>query len=440
MQSYFNDLADFLTGKLAGGEVFTASFGGETSDFVRFNQSRVRQPGRVTQHYIGIDLIQGNRHAGAYITLTGTKEEDEGRLAALLPELRAKLPNLPEDPHLLYATEVNSTEQVRESDLPSPDEALGRVLAAGDGRDLVGIWASGEITNGFANSFGQRNWYSTRSYNLDWSFYLRGDKAVKTAYAGFAWDQAAFERKVSDAAEQLSILTRQPKTIPAGRYRVYMAPVALADFVGMLGWGGFGLKSHRTKQTVLLKMVEEGAKLNPAVRICENTKGGVSPNFQGSGFLKPDEVVLIEGGALKHCLVSPRSAKEYGVETNGASSMEAPESFELAAGELPHGEVLGKLGTGVWINNVWYLNYSDRPACRITGMTRFACFWVEDGKIVAPINVMRFDETMYRALGENLVGLTKEREMILESGTYGGRSTGSARLPGALIDDFNFNL
>ena len=48
-------------------------------------------------------------------------------------------------------------------------------------------------------------------------------------------------------------------------------------------------------------------------------------------------------------------------------------------------------------------------------MTRFACFWVEEGQIVAPINVMRFDETLYRVLGENLIDLTCEREMILDA-------------------------
>ena len=32
------------------------------------------------------------------------------------------------------------------------------------------------------------------------------------------------------------------------------------------------------------------------------------------------------------------------------------------------------------------------------------------------------------------------REMILDAGTYGGRGTGSGRIPGALVEDFNFNL
>ena len=53
---------------------------------------------------------------------------------------------------------------------------------------------------------------------------------------------------------------------------------------------------------------------------------------------------------------------------------------------------------------------------------------------------MRFDETVYRALGENLMELTRDRETILSPGTYGGRDTYSGRIPGALIEDFHFNL
>ena len=112
----------------------------------------------------------------------------------------------------------------------------------------------------------------------------------------------------------------------------------------------------------------------------------------------------------------------------------------MAPGTLPTDAALKELGTGVWIGNVWYLNYSDRSNCRTTGMTRFATFWVENGVIQAPLNVMRFDETLYRMLGENLVALTNECEWILDADTYGGRSTRSARVPGALIEDFTFTL
>lgn len=440
MKEHFYGLADHLTGKLAGDEVLLASYSAEESDFVRLNESKVRQPGHVSQRYLSLDLVDGARHAPGLVTLTGDEAEDRLRGEAMLVELRGKLPHLPEDPHFLYNTEPASTEQHGEDRLPDAEAALQKILAAGEGKDMVGIFATGSLASGFANSLGQRNWFSTASFNLDWSFYHRGDKAVKCAYAGFEWNDDDFRAKVAAAEEQLAILGREAKTIPPGKYRVYLSPVALANYVGMLGWGGLGLKDHRTKQTTLLKMVTEGARLSPAVTLRENTAEGVAPNFQRQGFLKPDAVTMISEGGFADCLVSPRSAKEYGVPTNGANVQEAPESLDMAAGDIPRAEVLERLGTGVLINNVWYLNYSDRPACRITGMTRFACFWVENGEIVAPVNVMRFDETLYRALGENLIGLTAERDLLLSASTYNGRATSSDRFPGALVKDFHFNL
>ena len=112
----------------------------------------------------------------------------------------------------------------------------------------------------------------------------------------------------------------------------------------------------------------------------------------------------------------------------------------MAAGDLAAADVLQRLGTGIYINNLWYLNYSDRPAGRMTGMTRFATFWVERGEIVAPVNVMRFDESLYRMFGENLEGLTQERDYIIDPSSYGVRSTQSWRLPGALVNDFTLTL
>ena len=440
MQTYFHQIADHLTSQLHGDEVYTAGFRGEDSDFVRFNQGAIRQAGNVVQRGLNVDLICGMRHAAGYTTLAGDLAEDRARLTRLVQSLRAKLPHLPEDPHLLYATEPHSSERRGDSVLPAPEQSLERIQEASAGRDLVGLYASGEISAGFANSLGQRNWYATRNYNLDWSFYHHADKAVKSSYAGFAWDDAEFARKVEMAVRQLDALGRAAVTIDPGAYRVYLAPAAVNDIVGMLSWGGFGLKSHKTRQTPLLKLISGEAAFAPSITIAENTAEGVAANFQGSGFIRPDQVTLIEAGTFKDCLVSPRSAKEYGVPTNGAAASEAPESVDVAAGDLPAADVLEKLDRGVYVGNVHYLNYSDRSACRTTGMTRFATFWVEGGEIQAPLNVMRFDETIYRILGDNLLGLTRERELILDPGTYFGRSTDSGRMPGALVEDFTFTL
>ena len=436
MQQAFYKLADELMQGLTGDEVLLASFSGEQSDFVRFNRSLVRQAGSVHQRGLSLEFIVGQRHVSGACRLTGDHTTDLARVEGVLSDLRDCLPTVPEDPYLMYATEPTDTEQIGPDKLPDSGEMTDAILAAGDGADLVGILAAGEICRGFANSLGQRNWFATHSFDFDWCFYHAADKAVKTSYAGLEWDRSTFDRKVADAREQLAVLSLPAKTIAPGRYRVYIPPAAMFELMGML-MRGFSVKAQRTKTTCLLKMLEGNCTLSPLVTIRENTAEGLSPNFQGQGFVKPGSVTLIEAGKLKDALASPRTAKEYGVEMTGS---EFPSSLDLAGGDLAEKSVQATLDTGIYVSRLWYLNFSDRPGGRITGMTRFATFWVEGGQIVAPLNVMRFDETIYRMLGENLLGLTSGRELLPSSQTYGGRSTGSMRLPGALIDDFTFTL
>ena len=103
--------------------------------------------------------------------------------------------DLPDDPHLDYATEVRSSRVVKSRPLPAPKAVVASVLDAADGLDLVGIYAAGPVYRGFANSFGQRNWHEVTSFNLHWSLYHRADKAVKTAYGGFDWSDPAICRE-----------------------------------------------------------------------------------------------------------------------------------------------------------------------------------------------------------------------------------------------------
>jgi predicted Zn-dependent protease len=112
----------------------------------------------------------------------------------------------------------------------------------------------------------------------------------------------------------------------------------------------------------------------------------------------------------------------------------------VAPGSLPTDTVNEALGTGLFVGNLWYTNFSDQSACRTTGMTRFATFWMDDGEIVAPVNVLRFDDTAYHLLGDRLEGLTDTAEVLLDAASYGERSTSSARLPGALVGAMRFVL
>jgi hypothetical protein len=205
-RAWFDDLVTWATGRLVGDEVLLATVDGERSDFIRFNHGDVRQAGSVRQTSVHLDLVSGTRHTQGSIELAQDVDQDRPRVAALLEVLREQRRIVPDDPYLLFNTEVVSSEHVVADTLPEPADALASIRAAGQGSDLVGIYAAGGTFAGFANSLGQRNWFATSTFNLDWSFYLRADKAAKNMYAGFEWDDAQFDRKVAWSRRQLVIL------------------------------------------------------------------------------------------------------------------------------------------------------------------------------------------------------------------------------------------
>ncbi|MFQ5655630.1 MAG: TldE/PmbA family protein, partial [Planctomycetota bacterium] len=152
VQSYFYELADYIKEQLSPGQEYTARFSAEDSDFIRFNHGRVRQSGTVRQRSLFIDLIEGKRHVQGSLGLAGGLQEDRHRVRQLIAGLSGRLPEVAEDPHLLYSTEVRSTEARRKDRVPEPAVVLEAVSAASEGRDLVGVYAGGGIEEGFANS------------------------------------------------------------------------------------------------------------------------------------------------------------------------------------------------------------------------------------------------------------------------------------------------
>ncbi len=439
MEAYFSQIAAVVDRALVAGERHATWFSAEQSDFVRMNRGKVRQPGRVVQRYVDIRLIRGERHATHSLSLTGDLAADTRSIVDAITGLRSALPELAEDPHLLLPSVIASSSTTRGGAMPSADAMVETILGAANGQDLVGLLAAGPVYRGFCNSEGQRNWHATTTFNLQWSLYHRTDKAIKSTYAGFAWEDAELQRRMVSAVERLALISRPPKSLQPGKYRAYLAPGAMEEIASLLCWGGFSGRALATQQSALARLKGE-ARLDSRVSISEDTAGGVAPAFQAEGFARPSQIALIADGALVGSLVSPRTAREFDLQANGANAYEIPESLTMAGGALPERDALAALDTGLAIGNLHYLNYSDRPACRMTGMTRFATFWVENGRVVAPVDVLRFDDTIYRMLGDKLEALTAERELLLESNTYGSRMLTSVTLPGALLSEMQFTL
>lgn len=436
----FHRLADDTLAGLEHGEDATLWLQAEASDFVRFNQGRVRQPGTVAQADLSLRLIRGQRHATFQLSLGGDEAADRARLADALAALRRIVAEVPEDPHLLWATDGRSADFEAPGEPPDAAQVTADIVHMAGDDDLVGVLVSGQVMAGFASSRGQRCWDRRHSLLFDWCLYHRGDKAVKSTLGSTGWDPAELATAMDAARGRLALLGKAPRRLEPGRYRCVLSPAALAEVLELLKWDGFGLRAHRTRTTPLLRLLGDEARLSPLVSMYEDTRHGLGPAFTADGFHRPDTVALVEEGRLVGALVCPRSAREYGVPTNGATGDESPQALVMEPGAMPESELLERLGTGLYVSNLWYLNYSDRPAGRITGMTRFATMWVEDGEVVSPTEVMRFDETVYHLLGSGLEGLSDSLALLPSTSTYDRRSTSSVRLPAALVDGVRFTL
>ena len=440
MEQSFNILSEKLMNNLENDEHLKVSIQGEKSQFIRFSQSKVRQSGLVDDATLMMTLIKNDRNCSGSFTLSGNMMADEKIALTELIRLRDEIMTLPKDPFIVLPEDSGSSREEHHGLLLSENDAVSSLSSAMKEVDLAGIWASGRIFAGNTNSSGQKHWFSTDTFSLDYSLITPSEKMVKATFAGSHWDQSKYEKYMADSISKLRMMEKKSRKIKPGTYRTYIAPAGVADIIQMFSWGGVGEASIQQGNSSLSKMRQSQTQLSSCFTLSEDFTSGLVPRFNSNGELAPEKLDLILAGSLKNTLVSSRTAKEYGVTSNYASDGESMRSPRLATGDLNEDEIVKNLDTGIYLSNLHYLNWSDRMGGRITGMTRYACFWVENGEVMAPIDNMRFDDSIYNFFGENLEAVTNNSQLIPDVNTYEGRELGGISCPGILLKSFELTL
>jgi predicted Zn-dependent protease len=440
LETSFDLVVAGLVHNLQAEEHFTLRLRGEVSQFTRFNHAKVRQTGIVRDGSLQLKLIHAQRSSSVEFPFTGDVDRDLAQAQAAMALLRLEVPQLPIDPYLVIPSGSATSHEVHGGQLlPDPD-VVGTLLPTVANLDFTGLYAAGLVLRGYADSNGQKHWFATESYTLDYSLFTQTGQAVKGTLAGSDWDGAGYASKIAQSKTQLARLAQPLKTIERGKYRTYLAPAATADLLGMLSWGGISESALQQSRSCFGALQRNEQLLSPHLTISENFQRGLVPRFNELGEIAPTNLTLIDRGRLANTLINARTAKEYNKLANGANAGESLRSAQISTGNLTTDRILAELDTGLYLSNLHYLNWSDRPTGRVTGMTRYACFWVEGGEIVAPIANLRFDESLYRCWGENLRALTDTLEFIPEVDTYGGRQLGGSWVPGLVVEDFTYTL
>ncbi len=438
-EAAFDALCDRLLGAVQGQEHLSIQLSGEQSQFIRLNNAKVRQSGLVTDGRIQLKLINGSKIAAASFPFTGSVDHDREIGLQQLAILREELPQLPDDPFIIVPQNLGSSHDAYHGQLLSPESVVDAILPTVQGLDFTGIYAAGPMVRANRNSAGQRHWFSTETFFLDYSMIAPCEKAVKATLAGVEWEADSFAKQIDQAKQQLDVLERPVKSIQPGQYRTYLGPDAVAEILSMFSWGAIGEASMRQGGSALMKM-REGQTLSPLFSLREDFSRGTVPRFNSFGEVSAETLPLITEGQLVSTLINSRTAKEYGIDGNRANRSESLRAPDVATGTLDPAEAVKALDEGLYLSNLHYLNWSDRPGGRITGMTRFACFWVEGGEIVSPIQDLRFDDSLYAFLGDNLEAVTTQQSFVPNVDTYESRGLGGAFVPGMLTNNFTFTL
>lgn len=312
-------------------------------------------------------------------------------IARLMPEDPEFMPPLGPQNYLAGARYDEAAAALGLGDLA---EAAARVIAEARARQVnsYGYAGSGRRFEAMATSNGLFAYDCTSFIDLSTTARHRSDRwsgwAGGRSFAATTLDAAAIGRRAAEkAARDDEAIDLEP-----GRYTVILEPVAVGELARWLMWmmearaadEGRSFFSGRGAARIGEKLFDEKITLR------SSPQDAVAPEscFGAEGLLQRPRV-WIEKGVLRELARS-----RFWAQKTAAEPVPAARSFTLEGGATPLEEMIASTRRGVLVTRFWYTNMLDPRSLLLTGLTRDGNFLIENGRIVAPMRNMRFNESL----------------------------------------------
>ncbi|KPL11844.1 hypothetical protein AMJ85_02765 [candidate division BRC1 bacterium SM23_51] len=214
-----------------------------------------------------------------------------------------------------------------------------------------------------------------------------------------------------------------PRDLAPGRYEVVLEPAAAEELLSYLFWYQMDAKATDEERTYLTG--KKGTRIAaPSVTIFSDSTHALCPTrpFTDEG-MTLRRIDWMRNGVLENLVYSRFWAKKQGVAPTGM-----PTNLIMAGGETPLEEMIRLTRRGLLVTRFWYIRAVEPIRDLYTGMTRDGTFLIEDGKIVAPVKNLRFNESAVHLL-ENVEMLG--RQELVGEGRW-------SLMPYVKARDFNF--
>ena len=201
-----------------------------------------------------------------------------------------------------------------------------------------------------------------------------------------------------------ALAARGRTELPAGRYEAVLGPEATGEllgflpdvgFSGTLAAAGIGItgRAGQPLASALVDVADDGG-----------ADVGLPIGFDIEGVTKR-RVDFFTAGRVGEAVTDRATAAALGRPSTGHAHIareQVPEptaaNIVMTGGTLTEDELIAQVERGVYLQRFWYTRLVDRVAGTITGVTRDACFLIEDGRLTAPLDGMRFTESVLTVL------------------------------------------
>ncbi|MGE5180881.1 MAG: TldD/PmbA family protein [Acidobacteriota bacterium] len=421
-----------LVGTTKGVDAIATMYSERTGN-TRFARNEITSSGDVERLTLSVTAQMAKRSATA-----STNQLDDRALDDLVTRVLHMVKLAPENPELMPPVGHQSYVKAPPASDPATAKlapgdrakAVGAAIGRGDAAKLAIAGFLEHSTSLVARASSAGLWAVHEATSCSYSCTARTADGTGSGWASMSsnkigdLDAGALAQIAVDKATR----SAHPRRLDPGRYTVVLEPAAVAALLGFLigslqarradeGRSFFGKGGGATRV---------GDKLFPDTITLRSDPADAATDgmpFDGEGLaLQPTR--WIDKGVLTGLVYTRFWAQKQGKRPTGQ-----PRGWTLDGGKATRDELIAGVQRGVLITRFWYLRDLDPQTILATGLTRDGTFLIENGKIVAPVNNFRFNESPIHMLAScDALGATS---------IPGGDQGAGLRAPILRTHDFN---
>jgi predicted Zn-dependent protease len=399
--------------------------------YLRWAVNGATTAGDVTDANVAITCAVGNKHATANVHgLEPSLVVAAARRALEMAKLA------PDDPEYMPSLGPSAVKPVS---IAWSDEPVGADERAAIAADAIALAKKNTLVGaGFLQSWRWSEVVATRAgffgihhgTSIDMTTTARTGDGGGSGWAatGGVGLKDLDPKGAAETACDKALRSKGARPLEPGKYAVVLEPAAVAGLSAQLGWSMDARAADEGHSPFTKKGGGQrlGEKLLGELTLRADPWSPVMPSapfdFQG---MPRTPVTFVDNGVIKKLHNSRYWAKKM------KRPADAYYDAYIPTGPKPQtmAELVGGLERGLLITRFWYIRMVDPQTLTMTGLTRDGVFLVENGKITAPVNNFRFNQSVL-AMFADADGYSQTVRSAFEDG-------GNVAAPGLRVKSFN---